>query len=135
MNQILQNLFKDWLKSLPIPLLTFELFDDFLKLNTLSESEKIVEIAKLIVKIPLSNRQVLFEFMKLNTELVKNENKTKSSPQSLAIVFSSLILKKEDVKSTSLLQMSSLVSNVFIDLIGLFPKYFEEAEKLLEEDD
>jgi hypothetical protein len=87
-NILLAQVFKQYLRDLPTPLCTEELYEQFLATSVVSSNtEKLQKYSDLLKKIPSEN----YELMKLSFELAfdtsKLVDKNKMGPHNLAVVF------------------------------------------------
>ncbi|KAL9656147.1 hypothetical protein ABK040_007765 [Willaertia magna] len=96
------GLLKKYTRSLPEPLLTFDLFDKFIEVAKLynsnqSNSSEIGKLLKpLIDKLPLENFNLLGRLVQLFKRITSNEGKTKMSPSNLARSFGTNLLKLKE---------------------------------------
>lgn len=86
------SLFKQWLRELPEPLLTWDLYDEFLATDRLPDAEKLVALKDLTLRLPVGNRFAFQHMVKLLTEVCANEAKTKLNASSLSVVFAPNVL-------------------------------------------
>jgi ABC-type antimicrobial peptide transport system permease subunit len=96
---VISNLLKLFLRLLPEPLLTYDLYDDFKNLNSdesMKDEDRLKLLEDLILKLPLHNRRVLNEILILLDEIMVKSETNKMNSSNLAIVFSMNILKSKD---------------------------------------
>jgi len=86
------SLFKQWLRELPEPLLTWDLYDDFLATDSLPGAQKLVALKDLVLQLPQGNRSAFQHMVKLLTEVCENEAVTKLNASSLSVVFAPNVL-------------------------------------------
>jgi hypothetical protein len=128
------SVLKLYIRELPEPLLTFELYDDFLKMLNIEDSEeKLKTIAELFMKIPNECRILLRELLNLCDLVTKNKEKNLMSPENLAVVFGIGVLKtKDEMRNASDVQS---IQKVYIELMHFHPHHFEMADKMLNRDE
>ncbi|XP_064649150.1 unconventional myosin-IXa-like isoform X20 [Lineus longissimus] len=91
---VLATTFKTFLRELPEPLLTFDLFDEFLRGAEIStERERIQSIYSVIEKLPRYNHDMLERLMFHLARVARSEDVNKMSSNGLAIIFAPCILK------------------------------------------
>jgi hypothetical protein len=83
------GLLKLWLRELNPPLLTFELYQDFI--NAINKD--VVEVKALVDRLPPANRRVLKYLLFFLQEVAAHAESNKMRPMNLAIVFSPNFLK------------------------------------------
>ncbi|CAG0916048.1 unnamed protein product [Notodromas monacha] len=78
---------KSYLRELPEPLMTYNLYRDWLKvLDVKEEAEKVAQIKKLVERLPESHRMNLRYLMKFLAHLCQGQEVNKMSSQNVAIV-------------------------------------------------
>ncbi|XP_068197135.1 unconventional myosin-IXb [Antennarius striatus] len=91
------GLVKRWLRELPDPLMTYDLYSDFLHAVELPEQrERIRAVYQKIDELPPSNYNTLERLIFHLVRVAKDEQHNKMSPSSLAIVFAPCILRSPD---------------------------------------
>ncbi|TWW73671.1 Unconventional myosin-IXb [Takifugu flavidus] len=92
------GLVKRWLRELPDPLMTFDLYTDFLHAAELPDrAEKIRAVYQKVDELPPANYNTLERLIFHLVRVAKEEEHNKMSPSSLAIVFAPCILRSPDV--------------------------------------
>lgn len=130
---IIACLLKQYLRMLPNPLFTFELFHPFLKMKSIeNESDKIKEMKRLIQLLPNSNKNCLGILLKLLYEIQKNYLENMMNANNLAIVFGVTTLKfnyKNDITPSEIVKDAQQVTLVFEELILSYPNLKDEFNK------
>lgn len=118
---------KQYLRSLPNPLLTYELYPEFMKLLTIeSEEERVKEIKRLVELLPECNRLSFGKLLQLLDKIQGNCKVNMMNPTNLAVVFGVNCLKKrEDIDPFSMITENAKVTKIFEELIVMFEKYKE----------
>jgi len=103
------------------PLLTFELFDDFIEYIQNVGDHKVLanvpipELQHLIALLPPANRNLTRFLMHFLRELSKHQESTKMASSNLALVFGPNILRSKEMSAESLFGMnSSKLVEIFI---------------------
>lgn len=88
---------KKFLRELPTPLTTYELYNDFLSVATLTEPDEIIEkLQSLISQLPLHNRYLLNEVMSLLDKVVQHSDINLMNAGALSTVIGVNLLKSKD---------------------------------------
>ena len=90
------TLFKQWLRELPDPLLTWDSYSDFVMAIQQPEDVRDHLLREIIEHLPRENRFVCQHMFKCLHSICENEAKTKMNPNNLAVVFAPNILKNAD---------------------------------------
>eukprot|EP01080_Neovahlkampfia_damariscottae_P002603 gene2603-3563_t len=126
------SLFKQWMRNLPTPLLTFEKYDDFIKAVGLdNEQEKHSLFRKLVSEIPKCHQDLLFALLKLCKAIELRKEENKMNAENLAVVFGVGTLSPKDDEMRQIQDINA-IQKVFITLLKIFPNI---TEKLLEENE
>ncbi|KAG2393922.1 hypothetical protein C9374_003686 [Naegleria lovaniensis] len=105
MVKIVASLLKDYLRSLPVPLLTYALYDEFVNLSG-DHDEAILETVQ---KLPPLNQHLLYWLLALIDLIIAKTQQNKMTASSLASVISLNVLKrKEDKANQSALNLESV---------------------------
>nr|CAG4709184.1 unnamed protein product [Naegleria fowleri] len=105
MVKIVASLLKDYLRSLPVPLLTYALYDEFVNLS--GDSDQI--ILKTVQKLPPLNQHLLYWLLALIDMIIAKTQQNKMTASSLASVISLNVLKrKEDKANQSAINLESV---------------------------
>ena len=124
-------LLKQWLLSLPQPLMGAEFTDAWVAAGREdSRSVQIASFCALLKELPSPSRRVLYYVMKVAHEVAQNAKDTKMSPQNLAIVLSPSILW-----SPADPNLMAKTSEARLNVVKLLIEYFDDvfAETAAEE--
>lgn len=99
----ISGVIKQYLRSLPEPLLTFDLYDQFLNvLRSGSKSEKDAVLYKALIRsLPNNDRLFLQQLLAMLFDISKNAEVNKMSVSNLAIVFGPSLLRPRAVNAAS----------------------------------
>jgi len=130
----MSSIFKHWLRSLPTPLLTFDLFDEFVKVPTLdSKDEKLVRYAELIGKLPNSHRNMLNALIDMSQKVANKKDINMMPPENVAVVFAlNILTPKDEMKAQMMIQS---IVKVYTELVVFYPQYFEVLKKMEDGDE
>ncbi|KAM9324352.1 SH3 domain-binding protein 1 [Gastrophryne carolinensis] len=114
---------KSYLRELPEPLMTYELFDDWMKAGSVKDPEKRLESYKEVcAKLPPENYSNLRYLVKFLAKLAEHQEINRMSPSNIAIVLGPNLLWPRSNGDSSVLDMASassiLVVNVAEGLIS-----------------
>mmetsp|Transcript_33465 Transcript_33465/g.57157 ORF Transcript_33465/g.57157 Transcript_33465/m.57157 type:complete len:871 (+) Transcript_33465:20-2632(+) len=125
------NLFKQWLREMPEPILTWKLYDDFIAVDDLNEQEEKLKAIEFLlnVRLPKINRYCFQYMMKLLTEVVKNYDKTKLDAKNLSIVFAPNVLVNGDPNANPFSLKYEAVNRIFEVMITNYPRLFHPIEQ------
>ncbi|XP_058250213.1 unconventional myosin-IXb-like isoform X2 [Hemibagrus wyckioides] len=129
------GLIKCWLRELPDPLMTFDLYNDFLYAADLPEkSERLRAIYRKLEELPSPNYNTLERLIFHLVRVAKEEAYNRMSANALAIVFAPCVLRCPDV-SDPLLSMRDLPKTTLCleELIVEQMKRFEEKMKEIQQ--
>jgi hypothetical protein len=127
---IVPNLIKIFLRSLPEPLLTYNLYDDFKSLSSIvDENELIDKINVIIPKLPKLNKIIFKKLLELLHEITTRSDVNKMSPSNLSIIFAVNLLKGKFISQSKLLEDGSKVNKSFDLLITHFKKFDSAFDK------
>lgn len=90
------SLLKQYLRELPEPLLTFELYDCFLASASVPEEVLGDTIRKVLTMLPMSHRIILKYLVSFLCRVSQSQDINKMTPANIAIVFAPNLLKPED---------------------------------------
>lgn len=118
------SIVKKYIRELPTPILTYELYEDFLKTNFLEEDKKEEALAVLLQKIPTEHLNLLFELLVVCAAVEEKKDSNKMTAENLAVVFGLGILKHKDEMKTTM--DIAQIQKVFIAILHLLPKLFKD---------
>jgi len=132
------GVFKLWLREIPDPLLTKDLYEMFIAAAAF-EDEKVVisKMQKVLEFLPHNNLMILTMLFKLLKALSVKVEINKMTPENLAIIFSQCILKPRTEKTEEVVSLTienaSKANKVVVLLIKnyehIFPAVLENIEK------
>jgi hypothetical protein len=116
-----KGVFKQYFRDLPEPLLTYDLYSEFLTLETLKNNEEKINFLKEIISfLPKVQKILLFYLLNLLKKISLNKSVNLMNEDNLAVVFAPNILKqKDDVNINDIKKCNNVVSI----MIDLFPNY------------
>eukprot|EP01080_Neovahlkampfia_damariscottae_P004008 gene4008-7264_t len=119
---------KQYLREMPVPLMTYDLYEDFILLSDISENDLEFQnqISVLIKKIPQNYQNLLFEVMDLAKCIEKKSKKNKMNAENLATVLGVNLLRSKSDDPFKQINDISKVQKVFAKMIQLYPTYFNE---------
>ncbi|KJE89220.1 hypothetical protein, variant [Capsaspora owczarzaki ATCC 30864] len=84
---------KLYFRELPEPLLTFELYRDWINAGSLRDhNDRLNAVRDVVARLPQQNATILFFLMSFLHELAENHDSTKMHPSNLSIVFGPTLL-------------------------------------------
>ncbi|KAM8931165.1 SH3 domain-binding protein 1 [Pelodytes ibericus] len=122
---------KSYLRELPEPLMTSELYNDWMKASSIKEPEKRIESYKEVCKkLPTENYNNLRYLLKFMAKLSEHQEVNKMTPSNIAIVLGPNLLWAKCDGEPSMLNMASaspiLVVNVVEGLLNCAADVFPE---------
>ncbi|XP_069509146.1 SH3 domain-binding protein 1 isoform X2 [Ambystoma mexicanum] len=109
---------KSYLRELPQPLMTFELYDDWMKAASVKEPEGRLESFKTAFnKLPEKNQSNLRYLIKFLSKLAENQEVNKMTPGNIAIVLGPNLLWPRMDKESSELDMASVSSILVVGVV------------------
>jgi hypothetical protein len=122
------SLFKQYLRELPEPLLTFDEYDNFLGILKIENEEgKINKITEIMERIPIHNRYLLYYLFTLIIKISENKSENLMGIDNLAVVFTPNILNPRLGSNVDLSKIQN-ANTVLVQLINLYPSYFLEFD-------
>jgi len=102
---MVSGLIKLFLREMPSPLLTFELYQQWMTITTLkSAQEQIVGIKQTIEQLPPANKVLLERLLRLCTKILLYEEQNKMTVENLAIVLCPSILYDRNPEPVTMVQ-------------------------------
>lgn len=134
---VMANAFKCYLRELPVPLLTFDLYEDWMNAIRITEGqEKLKALWTVVQKLPKYNLDNLAYLVKFLKELCKHQDVNKMSPANIAIVIGPNLLwstmKNEDLTGDNNpmglnMTMTHHYSSVLDQLVSYCDYFFPEG--------
>ncbi|XP_015261466.1 PREDICTED: SH3 domain-binding protein 1 isoform X2 [Gekko japonicus] len=120
---------KCYLRELPQPLMTFELYDDWLKAATVKEPESRLELLRDVCNsLPKDNYNNLRYLIRFLAKLAEHQEVNKMTPSNIAIVLGPNLLWPQQSEGSSVqLDMASVSS---IQVVGVVEPLIQNAETL-----
>jgi len=116
---------KQYLRALPNPLLTYDLYEAFLKAGDLKDNAEVqAELAKLVSKLPVPYRALLFEILLLSKDIEAHAEINKMTAENLAIVLGVNLLRYKEINPLKQVTDMQRVQKTLTYMINLFPNYF-----------
>jgi len=116
------NIIKLWLRSLPEPLMTNDLYDKWIAAKDDPEG-----LRKLVSHLPLVNRFILCDIICLMAYLEKKKDTTKMNASNLAIVMTPNLLSKDGARFVS--EPQEVVETLILNYSTIFRETEEFREK------
>ncbi|PRP77788.1 rho GTPase activating protein [Planoprotostelium fungivorum] len=127
--QTISSLLKLFFRSMPEPLLTYDLYDAFVKL-TADETSKLLKAQDLIALLPEVNQVLLAKLLCLLQKVSRNSEVNKMTSNNLGIVFAPTLMwaKNQDASSSHELITGNMVGPELIaffieEFTSLFPGF------------
>jgi len=96
---VIAGILKLFFRELPIPLLTYDLYDKFLCACADEPQEMVEKIRPVLEQLPPANKEILRQLMGLCSQIVMQVEKNKMSASNLAIVLSPNLIHPRDENS------------------------------------
>lgn len=91
---VLTTVFKSFFREMPEPLMTFEMYDDFLRISEISDyQERLQSVYSHINKLPRANYDLLERLVFHLARVAQREKSNRMSTSGLAIIFAPCILR------------------------------------------
>ncbi|GAB6032642.1 Rho GTPase-activating protein 44, variant 2 [Chamberlinius hualienensis] len=109
---------KQYLRELPEPLMTFELYDDWMEIAKFSDKEfKLEAIKKILPKMPKSNYDNLRYLIKFLAKVASFQDVNKMSSQNLAIVIAINLIWSIDEEQLGMNMSLATMRSAIVDLL------------------
>jgi len=128
------NLFKQWLREMQEPILTWKLYDDFVAAHSIEDPQKKLETTFKLLnhKLPKINRYCFHHMIMLLAEVIANEKATKLNAKTLSVVFAPNVLVNGDPNANPFSASFGAVNGIFeyilLNYKYLFANMSEEKE-------
>jgi len=123
---IVPALFKQFLRELPEPLLTFELYGSFVKANLIeSDTARLEELRSLVKKLPEANRAILKRLLNLLGKIADNQDLNKMGPTNLSTVIGPNILYDREINPLTMVEDMENANSIIVTLISKFQEIFK----------
>eukprot|EP01080_Neovahlkampfia_damariscottae_P001559 gene1559-12684_t len=133
---VITGVIKKFFALLPEPVMTFKLYDPFLRAQAKrSERDRVIEIKKLVQQLPKEHFIVLNYIITHLKKISGEYDVTKMSVQNLAIVYGPTLFRSIDESPTKILCDSPLLSGAVANLITYHEYIFSGGELDLPEEE
>eukprot|EP00211_Chloroparvula_japonica_P003773 CAMPEP_0119139102 /NCGR_PEP_ID=MMETSP1310-20130426/26889_1 /TAXON_ID=464262 /ORGANISM="Genus nov. species nov., Strain RCC2339" /LENGTH=703 /DNA_ID=CAMNT_0007130361 /DNA_START=62 /DNA_END=2173 /DNA_ORIENTATION=+ len=119
------SLFKMWLRELPEPLLTYELYEAFVEMDSLSDDDKMETLPVLLDKLPETNKPLVYQLLGFCHQVSMHSEENKMTPKNLAIVFGPNLMRSSGGDLMSEAANSPAVNGVTEFMIEHAPELVE----------
>ncbi|CAG5117883.1 unnamed protein product, partial [Candidula unifasciata] len=119
---------KQYLRELPEPLLTYELYDDFLHTVSLSQDQRLQALWAVINRLPKPNYNNFRYLVKFLSKLAEKSDINKMKPSNIAIVIGPNLLWSEQSNTPNMMTtgtVSAIVEAVVTHADWFFPGAFD----------
>jgi hypothetical protein len=117
---------KQYLREMPEPVMTFALYENFVKLNEVTDENALKEqLSTLIAKIPKNYQSMLKEILSLAKAIELKSSKNKMTAENLAIVLGVNLLRSAGDNPLKQVNDISKVQQLFTKMLHLYPEYLE----------
>ncbi|XP_071480131.1 rho GTPase-activating protein 8-like isoform X1 [Diadema antillarum] len=118
-------LLKAFFRELPEPIMTFDLYDDILKVHDLQDNTDRAAACRVLIheKLPEQNRIIFTFVMKLLREVSLHSSENQMSDSNLAIVFGPNLVWSRDASASlsAMAQINSFIATVLFNFDEIFP--------------
>lgn len=123
---IVPGLLKQFLRELPEPLLTFNLYPLFLKANSIDNEEgRLAEMKRLLGRLPKVNRDVFKQLLYLLQQIAYNEEVTKMGPSNLSTVIGPNILYDKEINPATMVEDMENANAIVVTYIAKYNDLFK----------
>lgn len=119
---VIASLFKLLLRKQPTPLLTFELYQQFLSTSTMDENQRLKKFIELISGLPPVKKYSLGVLLELLYKISLNSKNNMMTPGNLAICFGPNILRGKDLNPLDIAKDNNKIISCVESMIELYPK-------------
>lgn len=131
-SNLVPALFKQFLRDLPEPLLTFERYEDFLRVNSMEggESAQCDALRALIQQLPPASRVLCKRLFELLAKVVAHEEVTKMGLGNLSTVLGPNILYTREINPATMIEEMENANGVVALLISQYQEIFPPTSPL-----
>lgn len=122
---------KQYFRELPTPLLTYNLYQDFIKLAFYEDEQKIIEICKLLKNLSKPRLYILGKLLSLLTKISKNQQESFMTTNNLSVIFGVTLLRAQNLEAIEEMKNQHLVTKVIETMID----HFDSLKHVFEEED
>eukprot|EP01122_Echinamoeba_exundans_P009882 TRINITY_DN3558_c0_g1_i1.p1 TRINITY_DN3558_c0_g1~~TRINITY_DN3558_c0_g1_i1.p1 ORF type:complete len:1362 (+),score=342.93 TRINITY_DN3558_c0_g1_i1:171-4256(+) len=133
---VVTGILKQYLREMPDPLFTFDLYDEFIKAARISDHDtQAKELKRLVDKLPLTNKKTLQHITKMCQAISSRSEENKMTESNLAIVLCpNCLYSKTPGDPMNMVQEMELANYVFGRVIVNYPTLFPPEEDDLAQD-
>jgi len=124
------SLLKLYLRELPIPVLTYELYDCFIATYSLPQQTRLQSVASLIMMLPTPHLHLLMRICDMVNIVLDNAAFNKMRLESLSICFAPNILKSRDDSIAVALGDAGIANAVVLEIFSNCKKIFARDSTL-----
>eukprot|EP01104_Vermistella_antarctica_P008078 TRINITY_DN2022_c0_g1_i2.p1 TRINITY_DN2022_c0_g1~~TRINITY_DN2022_c0_g1_i2.p1 ORF type:complete len:2327 (-),score=597.02 TRINITY_DN2022_c0_g1_i2:124-7104(-) len=122
---VIAGALKLWLCQLPVPLLTFELYDDFIAAQELTDcDERLRRLRDILSQLPPGNSAVVTGFMRLLNIIHEHSDVNNMASNALAIIFAPALLRSRETDLQMMLANADTINKLSETLIVHYPALF-----------
>eukprot|EP01080_Neovahlkampfia_damariscottae_P006953 gene6953-11115_t len=125
---VVASLFKLYLKSMPEPIIPFDLYSKFLELQEMEENQLIENFIILLKSISLTRKKMIIKLIMLMDKIQQNSTQNKMTKENLSIVVGVNVLRSSDPNPLILLQNTGKITFIFSSLIENYSNWKNEIE-------
>jgi hypothetical protein len=144
---IVCGLLKRFLRELPEPLMTFDLYKDIINLDgnfhylraykstnrltiSLGSEDLMQKLKKIVEKLPNTNRNLLKHLLEFLGRVSDHQEYNKMTNRNLATVFGPLLIRGKDLTDVNFISESGIAVNIMENMISKRGDLFEEVEPM-----
>eukprot|EP01125_Pyxidicula_operculata_P018736 TRINITY_DN6689_c0_g1_i1.p1 TRINITY_DN6689_c0_g1~~TRINITY_DN6689_c0_g1_i1.p1 ORF type:complete len:928 (-),score=271.17 TRINITY_DN6689_c0_g1_i1:247-2694(-) len=126
---LVAGLIKLFLRELPTPLLTFELFGTFMNISDGPESEYAQRTKTTLIQLPRPNYVLFYRLIKLCSKILQYTDENKMNAENLSIVLCPSILYGKNPDPLTMVQDIQKANNLMTVIIKNFYVIFDDPQK------
>ncbi|KAL7721451.1 Rho-GAP domain-containing protein [Entamoeba marina] len=127
--RIAAALLKEYLRSLPEPLITFDLYSEYIKLSKISFNESLNFAKSLVNMLPPLNQDVLWYTCSLLKQIIQNEKQTLMTINNIATCVGLIIAKPPPTMKVDEMTHTQLVIASFCRILENYDVIFESIRQ------
>jgi len=121
------GLIKAFLRDLPAPLLTYELYTDFVGLSELEKPERMKKLKSILGKLPKENYELFRKLAAMCVRIVEYSEDNKMNATNVAVVLCPSLLYEKDPNPMTMVKNISKANAIMVDMITGFEEIFGEG--------
>lgn len=124
---IISGLIKLFLRELPEPLLTFELYNDFVSVvDNGDDAARTKAVAKILSKLPAPNMALLKKLVRLCVLIEAKKDVNKMTSTNLAVVLCPSILRMQEANPLTMVEDIEKANKLMVLMIGSYKILFDD---------